>query len=63
MSESQIEIMVSEVNDIKEGLMKLIDVVSSINQSLKVISDNQNYLNGKLNKIIYKDEEKETEES
>jgi len=63
MSESQIEVMVSEVNDIKEGLMKLIDVVSSINQSLKVISDNQNYLNGKLNRIIYKDEEKETEES
>jgi hypothetical protein len=63
MSESQIEVMVSEVNDIKEGLLKLIDVVSSINQSLKVISDNQNYLNGKLNKIMSKDEENETAES
>ena len=45
----------NDVDDIKEGLFKLIEVMSNANNNIKVMSENQVLLNDKLNQLL-KDE-------
>ena len=41
-----------EINDMKEGLLKLIEVISSISNNIKVMSENQSLLNDKMNQLL-----------
>ena len=45
----------NDIDDIKEGLFKLIEVMSNANNNIKVMSENQVLLNDKLNQLL-KDE-------
>ena len=45
----------NDIDDIKEGLFKLIEVMSNANNNIKVMSENQSLLNDKLNQLL-KDE-------
>ncbi len=45
----------NDIDDIKEGLFKLIEVTSNANNNIKVMSENQVLLNDKLNQLL-KDE-------
>jgi len=45
----------NDIDDIKEGLFKLIEVMSNANNNIKVMSENQILLNDKLNQLL-KDE-------
>ena len=41
-----------DVNDLKEGLLKLIEVMSSVSNNMKIMSENQSLLNDKLNQLL-----------
>ena len=45
----------NDIDDIKEGLFKLIEVMSNANNNIKVMSENQVLLNDELNQLL-KDE-------
>ena len=50
----------NDIDDIKEGLFKLIEVMSNANNNIKVMSENQVLLNDKLNQLL-KDEKLDKE--
>ena len=45
----------NDIDDIKEGLFKLIEVMSNANNNIKVMSENQALLNDKLNQLLKDD--------
>ena len=45
----------NDIDDIKEGLFKLIEVMSNANNNIKVMSENQAILNDKLNQLLKDD--------
>ncbi len=45
----------NDIDDIKEGLFKLIEVMGNVNNNIKVMSENQTLLNDKLNRLLEDD--------
>jgi len=45
----------NDIDDIKEGLFRLIEVMGNVNNSIKVMSENQTLLNDKLNRLLEDD--------
>ena len=45
----------NDIDDIKEGLFRLIEVMSNVNNNIKVMSENQTLLNDKLNRLLEDD--------
>ena len=45
----------NDVDDIKEGLFRLIEVMGNVNNNIKVMSENQTLLNDKLNRLLEDD--------
>ena len=52
INEENLYLYINEMRDMKEGLFKLIDVISATNQNIKILSDNQSHLNGKINQLL-----------
>jgi len=52
INEENLYSYINEMRDMKEGLFKLIDVISATNQNIKILSDNQSHLNGKINQLL-----------
>ncbi len=45
----------NDIDDIKEGLFRLIEVMGNVNNNIKVMSENQTLLNDKLNRLLEDD--------
>lgn len=45
----------NDIDDIKEGLFRLIEVMGNANNNIKVMSENQSLLNDKLNQLLKDD--------
>ena len=45
----------NDIDDIKEGLFRLIEVMGNANNNIKVMSENQSVLNDKLNQLLKDD--------
>ena len=45
----------NDIDDIKEGLFRLIEVLGNVNNNIKVMSENQTLLNDKLNRLLEDD--------
>ena len=55
MSDTQtksLESICDDINDMREGLLKLIEVMDSANNNIKLLNDNQAHLNDMLNEVI-----------
>jgi hypothetical protein len=55
MSDTQtksLESICDDINDMREGLLKLIEVMGSANNNIKLLNDNQAHLNDMLNEVI-----------
>ena len=54
MTEEQdkIEAFIADVADTKQAVINLLEPLKKINDALRVIADNQNHLNGKLNSFM-----------
>ncbi len=50
--ENKIDIFLHDMSDMKEAVINLLEPLKKINEALRVLSDNQNHLNGKLNTLI-----------
>jgi len=42
----------NDIDDIKEGLFRLIEVMGNVNNNIKVMSENQTLLNDKVNRLL-----------
>jgi len=54
MAEEQdkIDTFIADVADTKQAVINLLEPLKKINDALRVIADNQNHLNGKLNSFM-----------
>ena len=55
MSDTQnksFETISDNISDLQEGLLKLIEVMVSANNNIKLLNDNQAHLNDMLNEVI-----------
>ncbi len=51
MSETNIDAFVTDVADLRQAIVNLVVPLRKINIALKEISENQSYLNGRINEI------------